>query len=178
MIYTIHAGHNPSGKIACGASDYLDESTQARYLVKQLCKKSKSTTYNCTVSDGKSQSDILKKICDKCNSYKRDIDISIHFNACSHEEKANGKVKGTEVWVYSTTNRNVVSRADKFLKNMEKLGYTNRGVKESKNLYFLKNTVMPSMLIEVCFVDDKDDYLLYKKTKDKIIDLLVKMIDE
>ena len=35
---TIHAGHNPSGKIACGASDYIDESTEARYIVKKLVK--------------------------------------------------------------------------------------------------------------------------------------------
>ena len=26
-VYNIHGGHNPSGKIACGASDLLDEST-------------------------------------------------------------------------------------------------------------------------------------------------------
>ena len=41
---TLHAGHNPKGKIACGASDYLDESTEARWLVKKvatLLKKKK-----------------------------------------------------------------------------------------------------------------------------------------
>ena len=33
---TIHAGHNPKGKIACGASDYIDESTEARIIVKKV----------------------------------------------------------------------------------------------------------------------------------------------
>ena len=33
---TIHAGHNPRGKIACGASDYIDESTEARLIVKKV----------------------------------------------------------------------------------------------------------------------------------------------
>ena len=35
---TVHAGHNPSGKIACGASDLLDESTEARYITRKVIK--------------------------------------------------------------------------------------------------------------------------------------------
>ena len=86
-IITIHAGHNPKGKIACGASDYLDESTEARYIVKKvkaLLKKKKITVYDCTVNNGDNQKDILQKIVAKCNSKKRDYDISIHFNASKH----------------------------------------------------------------------------------------------
>lgn len=33
-IYNIHGGHNPSGKIACGASDLLDESREDRKICK------------------------------------------------------------------------------------------------------------------------------------------------
>ena len=29
-VYNIHGGHNPAGKIACGASDLLDESREDR----------------------------------------------------------------------------------------------------------------------------------------------------
>ena len=29
---TVHAGHNKNGKIACGASDYIDESKEARII--------------------------------------------------------------------------------------------------------------------------------------------------
>ena len=47
---------------------------------------------------------------------------------------------------------------------MSALGFTNRGVKESKSLYFLKKTKSPAILIEVCFVDDEDDYKLYMNT--------------
>ena len=36
MKINVHAGHNPAGKIACGASDLLDESTEARKIVKYL----------------------------------------------------------------------------------------------------------------------------------------------
>ena len=41
------------------------------------------------------------------------------------------------------------------------LGFRNRGVKYSKGLYVLKNTKAPAMLIECCFVDDRDDVQLY-----------------
>ena len=35
---TVHGGHNPSGKIACGESDLLDESKEDRYITKRVIK--------------------------------------------------------------------------------------------------------------------------------------------
>lgn len=32
---TVHGGHNPQGKIACGASDYIDESREDRIITKK-----------------------------------------------------------------------------------------------------------------------------------------------
>lgn len=169
-IFTIHAGHNKQGKIACGASDYLDESKEARYLVRKICslaEKDLSTVVtNCTVNNGKSQKDVLEKILKKVNQSKRIFDVSIHFNACSHSQ-SDKKIKGAEVYVYSPSSA-VYNKAFKVLKNLEKLGFTNRGVKFSKDLYFLKHSNKPSMLIEVCFVDDEDDAKLYKSCKAKV----------
>lgn len=34
--YNVHGGHNPAGKIACGATDFLDESKEDRKIVKAL----------------------------------------------------------------------------------------------------------------------------------------------
>lgn len=166
---TLHAGHNPKGKIACGASDYLDESTEARWLVKKisaLLKKKKIKVYNCTVNNGTSQKDVLSKIVAKCNAKNRDYDVSIHFNASNHSE-TDGKTKGVECHVY---NLNTVTSlaARSICDNVAKLGFTNRGVKESKGLYFLHHTSEPAILIEVCFVDDEDDAKLYKKYKNQI----------
>lgn len=163
---TLHAGHNPSGRIACGASDYLDESTEARLLVKKIkAIKGKGKIVGCTVNNGTSQSDVLRKIVAKCNAASRELDVSIHFNACRHETK-DGKVKGCEICVYNL-NGPAVPIAKKILKRMETLGFTNRGVVERKNLAVLK-TNKPAMLIEVCFVDDYDDAALYKKKKNQV----------
>ena len=70
-IICVSAGHNPKGKIACGASDYLDESTEARWMTKEvikLLKKAGIKTKNCTCNNGKNQKDVLEKICKKSNA--------------------------------------------------------------------------------------------------------------
>ena len=35
---TVHGGHNPQGKIACGASDYIDESREDRIITKKVIR--------------------------------------------------------------------------------------------------------------------------------------------
>lgn len=176
---TIHAGHNKPGKRACGASDYIDESKEARVITRKVAKKLRTCgykVYNCTVNNGTSQSDVLKKICTKCNSKSRILDVSVHFNAAYHS-KEDGKTKGVEVWVYDKSGV-AAEIGKKICTNVSKLGFTNRGVKESKNLYVLRNTTSKSLLIEVCFVDDQDDAKLYLANKDKIATAIAKAIKE
>ena len=100
---TIHAGHNQSGKAACGAVGILDESKEARIIVKKVIKLLKANrikAVDCTVNDGKGQQDILQRICAGCNAVKdADLNISIHFNSGAGDRKGNGKTTGTEVLV-------------------------------------------------------------------------------
>ena len=51
--------------------------------------------------------------------------------------------------------------AERVAKEIEALGFKNRGVKIRTDLYVLRRTNSPAMLIECCFVDDKDDVELY-----------------
>lgn len=175
---TVHGGHNPRGKIACGASDYIDESREDRIITKKvvsLLKKNGIKAYNCTVNNGTSQKDVLKKICEKCNSKTRNLDISIHFNSASHQEKMDGKTTGTEVWVKSIAGiRGDI--ATRICMKLAKIGFRNRGVKMTNNLYALNHTTMPALLIEVCFVSDPDDAKLYKANKDKVANAIVQAI--
>lgn len=166
---TVHAGHNKNGKIACGASDWIDESKEARVITKKvvsLLKKNKVAAVNCTVNNGTSQSDVLKKICAKCNSQKNvDLNISIHFNACSHSVK-DGKTTGVEVLSRSLEKGNIrYEVANRICQKISAIGFRNRGVKQDMHLYVLNNTTAPTILIEVCFVTDQDDAALYKKNK-------------
>ena len=176
---TVHAGHNPSGKIACGASDLLDESTQARYIAKRVIKllrKNGIKAVNCTVNNGRNQTDVLQKICAKCNAVvDADLHISIHFNSGRADKTGDRKVGGTEVLL----TENISDKGDiakRICNQMAKLGFTNRGVKISSSLYFLNHAKAPAILIETCFVDDKDDYMLYTGDRDAVAKAVVKAV--
>lgn len=175
---TVHGGHNPAGKIACGASDYIDESKEDRIITRKvirLLKKKGIKAYNCTVNNGTSQNDVLRKICKKCNSKTRDMDISIHFNSADHQARKDSKTTGTEVWVKSMDGvRGVL--ATKICKNISKVGFRNRGVKTTDGLWFLNRTNKPALLVEVCFVSDPDDAAVYKSHKDKVAEAIVNAI--
>lgn len=164
MKYNVHAGHNPDGKIACGAVGLLKESTEARQVVKYLIqyfKKAGHTVYNCTCDKGTSQQDVLNKIVEKCNAHTVNLDISVHFNSGVSDLLGNHVTTGTEVYIYSKED-GPYKAAKQVCKEIAKLGFKNRGVKENPNLYVLKATKAQAMLIECCFVDDKDDAKLYQ----------------
>lgn len=176
---TVHAGHNPSGKIACGASDLLDESTEARYITRKVIKllrKNGIKAVNCTVNNGSNQTDVLQKICAKCNAITdADLHISIHFNSGRNDKKGDEKTGGTEVLV----TENVSDKGDiakRICNQMAILGFTNRGVKTRTDLYFLNHTKAPAILVETCFVDDKDDYMLYTSDRDAVARAIVKAV--
>lgn len=167
MKINVHAGHNPDGKIACGAVGLIKESTEARKVKKEVIKllrKKGHTVYDCICQNGKSQTDVLKRIVAKCNQHKADLDISIHFNSGATDKKGDGKTTGTEVWVYSPASA-AKTPAERVVKAISALGFRNRGVKTRKDLYVLRRTNSPAMLIECCFVDDKDDVTLYNAKK-------------
>ena len=176
---TVHAGHNPSGKIACGASDLLDESTEARWIARKVIKllrKNGIKAVNCTVNNGTSQSSVLYKICDKCNAVAdADLNISIHFNSGRSDKKGDGKTGGTEVLLTKDAD-DKGDIAKRVCNQIEKLGFTNRGVKVTSSLYFLNHTKAPAILVEVCFVDDKDDYMLYRADRIDVANAIVQAV--
>lgn len=100
------------------------------------------------------------KIVNKCNAHKVDLDISIHFNSGAKDKNGNGKSTGTEVLVYSNSSK-AKDKAKSIVNEISKLGFKNRGVKVRPDLYVLKKTNAPALLIECCFVDDKDDVKIY-----------------
>lgn len=175
--YNIHAGHNPDGKVACGAVGYIKESTEARKvkdLVMKYLKAQGHTVYDCTVDNGTSKNDVLKKIVAKCNANKVDLDISIHFNATAKKTR-DGKTTGTEAFVYSSSSK-AKNKAQKICNAIAEVGFTNRGIKNRPDLYVLRKTNSPACLIEVAFVDDPEDVDLYNSNIDKIARKIVKGI--
>ena len=57
MVINVHAGHNPDGKVACGAIGIIRESTEARNVKNEVIRQLKGlghTVYDCTVDNGTS----------------------------------------------------------------------------------------------------------------------------
>lgn len=163
--YNIHAGHNPAGKTAGGVSGLLNESKENRLVtaeIVRLLREAGQTVYDCTVSNGKDQRDVLEKIVDKSNAHKVDFDLSIHFNSGRNDKKGDQKVGGFEIYV-TDTGKGKGALAARIRKAMKELGFTDRGTKTTSSLYVLNHTKAPALLLEICFVDDRDDYDLYKK---------------
>ena len=157
MIFNVHAGHNPDGMIACGASGCFSESTAAREVVKRMIARlieEGHTVYNCTCNDGADERDNLVKIVNMCNSHNVDLDVSIHFNA------SDGNGHGTEVLVYSSESASNEA-AQNIVNSIANLGFANRGVKVRNNLYVLRKTNSPALLVECCFCDSEIDAGIY-----------------
>lgn len=164
MRFTVHAGHNPDNKVACGATGLIKESTENRNVkneVIRLLKEEGHTVYDCTVETGTSVSDIVNKQVSKMNSYSNiDLHISIHFNSGANDKSGNGKSTGVEVLVYNTSGTKY-DTGKRICSKIEGLGYKNREVKIRTNLCVLSKTKAQALLVECCFVDDKDDIDLY-----------------
>lgn len=163
MIINVHAGHNPDGKVACGAIGIIRESTEARRVKDAVISGLRQlghTVYDCTCENGTSVSNVLTRIVSACNAHTVDLDVSIHLNSGAKDSDGNGKTTGVEVLVYSATSKARLY-AEKVCAAVTGLGFRNRGVKVRTDLRFLKQSSAPAMLIECCFVDDKDDVQLY-----------------
>lgn len=158
MMYSIHAGHNPDGLVASGAAGYMKESIENRrivnYIMSHVDEKEGDVICDVTVNDGKSQNDILQRLCQRMNSVMSEINISIHLNA--------GCGTGVECWTYGESDEAGIL-AMEICKKISALGFRNRGVKQSKSLYILRHTVQPTIIVEVCFVDTERDYETYMR---------------
>ena len=163
MRINVHAGHNPDGKVACGAIGFIRESTEARKVKDSVISQLRQLgheVYDCTCEAGTSQSNVLTRIVSACNAHSVDLDVSIHFNAGAGDSSGNGRTTGTEVLVYDTAGR-AGQAAGRVCAGIAALGFRDRGVKVNRSLYVLRKTKAPAMLIECCFVDDRDDVQLY-----------------
>ena len=166
-IYSIHAGHGKQDSKSCGAYTSLLKESVANREVKdeviRLLKTDGHTVYDDTVDYPSSASDCVNKQVKNTNSHSNvSLAIGIHFNSGRNDLKGDNSIGGFEVIVCnnSGTKQTIGKR---ICSKMEGLGFRNRGVKLNSGLGFLKNTKCQSMIVEVCFVDDKDDVELYNK---------------
>lgn len=149
MKVNVHGGHSLKCRGASGLLDEVNEDRAVKNKVIELLRANGHTVYDCTDDVGATQNANLRNIVNKCNAHEVDLDVSIHLNA--------GGGTGTEVYVYSDSSK-AKGYAQRIVNNISNsLGIRNRGVKTRTNLYVLRKTKSPSLLIECCFVDNATD---------------------
>lgn len=149
MRLVINIGHTKKG-VGTGANGYLNESKETRKIGYELMKLLADSNHTIIPAVFDVHSNNLKAAVETANNNNADLFVSIHLNA--------GGGTGCEAYTWKGEK---VSKAVKVCNNIANLGFKNRGVKDGSNLYVIKNTKMPAILIEVCFVDNKQDATLF-----------------
>lgn len=153
--YNVHGGHSLVCRGASGLLDEVNEDRKVKNKVIALLEAEGHIVYDCTDDDGRNQSRNLTNIVRDCNAHFVDLDISIHLNSGRNDYVGDNSTGGVEVWNYDSRTAEI---SDRICQNVASaLGIRNRGTKYSKNLYVLSNTKSLALLVECCFVDDKDD---------------------
>lgn len=150
----ISSGH---GKLVRGASGVIDEVDEARRVVDKVAEILEVLNVEVkTFHDDTSttQNENLNAIVDYHNAQKRDLDVSVHFNAYVETNAP----MGTECLYVSQA-----SLADQVASALAAVGFINRGGKKRTDLFFLNQTEMPSILIEICFCDSTADCAVYQE---------------
>ena len=148
----INAGHTKFGT-GTGAVGKLNESQETRKIAFEIMKKLVDTEHEVLPAVFDKDDHNLRSAVQVANENKADLFLSIHLNA--------GGGHGCEAYTWKGKPTN---EAVKALKNLATLGFTNRGVKDGSSLYVIRNTNCPSVLLEICFVDNDHDFALFKKT--------------
>ena len=156
MKISIHAGHGKEGTRAHGAVGYCDESKYARKIIESMKNRLDGrVAYNdCTYNGNKyNQTEILVSLVRKINGYDPDFAISVHLNA-SNKVISNG----VECLVHPSTSQENYSRAEKIVNDLSvTFGFANRGVKKRSDLYILRKTKCPTIIIELGFCTNYHD---------------------
>lgn len=163
--YNVHGGHSLKCRGASGLLDEVNEDRAVKNKLIELLRANGNTVYDCTDDISTTQSGNLSAIVLKCNAHNVDLDISIHLNSGRGDSRGDGKCGGVEVYGYDDRIYGIAYRIAESISNTLGIGFHGSPVKYRKDLYVLRKTRSKAILIECCFVDDKDDANRWNATK-------------
>lgn len=160
MIICIDAGHGGRDSGAVNGSRYEKNDTlKLANLVKAALNK-KGVKVIMTRTDDSYVS--LKERSDFANNGKADYFISLHRNAFT-DITANG----LENWIYEATNSKTEAYAKAVFDEVLKIGgFASRGVKRG-NFHVTRETKMPACLLELGFISNLQDNLVFDRNLTK-----------
>lgn len=167
--YCSRGGHTEA---ATGASDGINELTEDRRVVKrvnELLREVGNSVKDVTPPEYYDFPSELNYGINETNRVNCDLFFSIHFNSTEGGY-------GSEICVYPNTSLcNTVGT--RVLSNLANLGFRNRGLKPRTDLGELTSVNCPSMIIEVCFVQEPDASLYKRLGVEKISRAIANGID-
>lgn len=155
MKISIHAGHGKSNSRGSGATGYCDESEMTRKIIESMKKYwNDDIPFNdCTINSSLTQKEILTTLVKRINEYAPDLAVSIHLNS-SNDINASG----IECLIHSKTTEENKLLAEYIATDLAScFGLKNRGVKTRDELYILRKTKCPTMIVEVGFCTNYHD---------------------
>lgn len=153
---SINAGHTTSGAGYGAEYKGFRESEINRAVVNALIPKLKKlghTIHISTVDKAATNTAYLQQVVKSANNSGAELFLSIHCNASSAHTGY-----GVECWTYKG---NKHAEAKRICSNLSNLGFRNRGIKDGRNLYVVKNTYAKAILVELFFLDNYTDRKLY-----------------
>ena len=150
MLFGLDAGHCTSGADTGAQGNGYKEQDLTRQVVTYLAEYLENeghTAKYCHCHNASTVNESLRYRVNKANSLGVDYFVSIHLNA--------GGGVGTETYICARGGEaeRVAKRVNS---KLVQYGYRDRGVKVG-NLYVIKNTNAPAILVECCFIDSASD---------------------
>lgn len=165
----ISTGHYGKGMCLPGAvGNGYKEAQEAEKIVNRVGQILGKYASTFTDKTSTSQSQNLKTIAAHHNSKARDLDVSIHFNSAGFV--------ATGVEVLYTTQKKTAAKWSKAISKT--LGLNDRGGKYRPELFFLRKTAKPALLIETCFISNSKDMKAYKENFEALCQTIAKLIAE
>ena len=149
----IDIGHNvnfDAGAVGIKSENVLNYQVGTKLIEK--CRAAGVGVINCTPVSASNLNDSLSQRVAAVNSNNADFFISIHHNASPGGE-------GTEI--YSMKGGMGEEVGNIIVPEIGKLGFRNRGVRDGSNLFVIRETTMPAILIECAFCDSVRDMASY-----------------
>ena len=170
MIYAGRSGHNPLAPGAIGIVPEVEIDQKIFRAVRNYLDSSTVKFVNCYPGNVANATTELMQGINMANNSGADLFFSIHLNKAY--SNYNGTI-GSEIWLHPAADSATKNKATAILKNLEVLGFKNRGIKYSSDLAELNSTSMQAMIIECFFCEATGDVTLYRRVGPDLIGLAI-----
>ena len=160
-----HGGRDPGAVFG-----NLREKDENLLLGKMVKKKLEREGVHVVETRSGDQNVSLRERVKLANEGNYDYILSLHRNAFMPYT-----AKGIEGHIYTKFQKSTKDLIARILEGLSQLGFINRGVKYS-NFYILKHTKAKALLLEIGFIDNPDDNLIFQRDMEKIATIIVREI--